>query len=216
MKGHHSNISSRCVVLLVVASCQECQCWSNSQKQIQQPEADAYKCHAAAFIVGHSTTHDKFSLQDASQYINVLCYLWQPCTRASTITPHLSAQSKHSCQALQISGNVFLTFMTMSLVICIWTLISGRMWDGMCCTFAVSLVVMLATDSQRARETHGNATPMQLRECQSVQRLLLDCRRVIRCHTMFTCRLCAYGMHLAVLKRLSKIKMPITTFTPKL
>ena len=46
--------------------------------------------------------------------------------------------------------------------------------------------------------------------------MLLDCRRVNRYHTMFTCCLCTYCMHLAVLNRLSKIKMPITVFTPKL
>ncbi len=40
---------------------------------IQQPKADAYKCHAAAFIVGHSTPHDKFGLQDAFQCISMCC-----------------------------------------------------------------------------------------------------------------------------------------------
>ena len=75
---------------------------------------------------------------------------------------------------------------------------------------------MLATYSQRARETHVTATPMQLRECQpvlGVQRLLLDCRRVERCHTRL--HVVFVLMHLAVLNRLSKIKMSITIFTPK-
>ncbi len=41
---------------------------------IQQSEADAYKCSAAAYIVGYSTPHDyKYSLQDVSQCILTYC-----------------------------------------------------------------------------------------------------------------------------------------------
>ncbi len=61
----------------------------------------AYKCHAAAFIVGHSTTHDKFSLQDASQCISTYCATYDNLAHVQLLqSPHNHPSSLRTIQAL--------------------------------------------------------------------------------------------------------------------